>query len=136
LLVLAVGAGGWNYAVSYRADLESPRDLPFAPYSTPELLLLEEAYAAEVTRTRELYEERLERAKAPPRGQAQPQPLAGRVARLERAQAAAGKARSAQADFAENEARLAEVQSELDRRSQPLAGLRVHLERLVRRNRD
>jgi hypothetical protein len=42
--------------------------------------------------------------------------------------------RDAQADFAENEARLREVEAELARRSQPLAGLRVHLERLLRRN--
>ena len=30
VLLLALGAGGWNYAISYRADLESHRDLPFA----------------------------------------------------------------------------------------------------------
>ena len=134
LVLFAFGAGGWNYYQSYRADLESHRDLPFAIYSTPELRLLEEAYANESARAHALYEKRQGPARERPGGGAQDQRLTSRVANLERIQAATRKMRDAQADFAENEARLREVEAELARRSQPLAGLRVHLERLLRRN--
>lgn len=132
LVLLAFGAGGWNYYQSYRADLESHRDLPFATYSTPELHLLEEAYAQESERARAVYQER--QGLAGQRPGAANQRLADRVANLERTQAATRKMRDAQADLAENEARLREVEAELARRSQPLAGLRVHLERLLRSN--
>ena len=134
LLLLALGAGGWNYAISYRADLESHRDLPFAAYSTPELRLLEDAYADEAERARALYEQRRGLAEESSGNGSQEQRLASRGANLERAQAEARNMRSAQTDFAENEARLGEVRAELKRRSRPLPGLRVHLERLLRKN--
>ena len=134
VVLLALGAGGWNYSISYRADLESHRDLPFAPYSTPELRLLEEAYADEAELARTLYEQQRGLAEKSTGSGSQEQRLASRIANLERAQAEARKMRSAQTDFAENEARLGEIRAELERRSRPLARLRVHLERLMRKN--
>lgn len=135
-LLILVGLGGWNYQKSYRADLENHRSLPFESYSTDDLQSLRFAYSEELERSQVIYGQR---RSALGRGGEKSAPsarLADRVAALERSQASAGALREARADLAQHEARLRDVDAELERRRQALPFLRLHLERLLRLDHD
>ena len=134
VLLVLLGTGAWNYHRSYRADLENHRSLPFASYSTPDLVSLQAGYSEELERSQALYARRRAALGERPDAGVHGPGLADRVAALERTQASARGIREARADFAQNEARLREVEAELERRSRPGAELRLHLERLVRRD--
>ena len=131
-LVFLVGLGGWNYQRSYRADLENHRALPFESYATDDLLSLQAGYSAELERSEAIYSQRRAALGQAAKKSVPGARLADRVAALERSQASAGALREARADLAQHEARLRDLDAELERRSQPLPLLRLHLERLLR----
>jgi hypothetical protein len=133
-LLVLLGAGVWNYFQSYRDDTENPRSRPFESYSTPDLISLQEAYAGQTERNREAAVREQKTRGKPQRASGSPHRLSDRVKILEEQQAAAGALRNARADFAESEARLGEVEAELQRRSELLSPLRIHMERLFRRD--
>ncbi|HIG01504.1 MAG TPA: hypothetical protein EYQ66_09410 [Myxococcales bacterium] len=133
LLIVLFSAGGWNYFRSYQADLKNHRNMPFSSYSTPDLSALQAAYNQALESSRSAYSEKRSAQDRPPRRNSDRSNLADRVRALERSQAKAGGLRSAQADLAQAEARLGEIEAEIERRSEFLAGLRVHFERLFRR---
>lgn len=133
-LIFLFCAGGWNYYRSYRADVENHRSRPFGTFSTPDLISLQSAYGQEVERNRKAFAREQNSHRRQPRENPAPQRLSDRVKTLEKRQAAAAALRNTQADFAQSEARLREVEAELQRRNEPLSPLRVHLERLFRRD--
>ena len=133
-LIFLLCAGGWNYYRSYRADVENYRSRPFGTFSTPDLISLQSAYGEEVERNRKAYAREQNAHRRQPRENPAPQRLSDRVKTLEKRQAAAGALRDIRADFAQSEARLGEVEAELQRRSEPFSPLRMHLERLFRRD--
>ena len=131
-VVVLLGFGAANYYRSYRADAESHRSMPFSEYSTANLISLRGAYAEELEDSQKTYARaKSGPAKSPPRD-GENHRLADRVARLDRTQAVAHALREALADVGQNEARLREVEAELERRENPLAAVRVHVERLFR----
>ena len=134
LLIVLLSAGGWNYFRSYQADLKNHRNMPFSSYSTPDLSALQAAYDQARESSRSAFSEKRSAQDRPRRQNSDISNLADRVRALEQSQTKAGGLRSAQADFAQAEARLREIEAEIKRRSQPLAGLRVHIERLFRRD--
>ena len=131
-LVVLIGLGGWNYQKSYRADLENPRALPFEGYATDDLRSLRAAYSEELERSQVVYSKRRASLGQTAKKSVSGAKLADRVAALERSQASAGALREARADLAQHEARLRDLDAELERRSQALPLLRLHLERLLR----
>ena len=131
-LLVLLGAGGWNYYQSYRDDTENHRSRPFGSYSTPDLISLQEAYAGQTESYREAFMREQQTGGKPQPASGSPRRLSDRVKVLEERQAAAGALRNARADFAESEARLREVEAELQRRSELLSPLRIHIERLFR----
>jgi hypothetical protein len=134
LLIVLLSAGGWNYFRSYQADLKNHRNMPFSSYSTSDLSALQAAYQQAWESSRSAYSQKRSARDRPPRQNSDLPNLADRVKALEQSQAKAGGLRSAQADFAQAEARLGEIKAEIERRSEALAGLRVHFERLFRRD--
>ncbi len=131
-LVCLLGLGGWNYYRNYQADLANPRQLPFAGYSSEDLLALKAAYASESESAGALYAESRARLSAPSARGGAGQGLSERVKALERSQATADSIRRTRTDLAHNQARLEEVDAELERRRKPFAAVWLHLERLFR----
>ncbi len=131
-LIFLLGAGGWNYYRSYRADVGNHRSRPFGTYATPDLIVLQSAYGREVESNRNAFareqSSQQRQARENPAGHGQ----SDRVKTLEKRQAAAGALRNARADFAQSEARLRDVEAELQRRTELFSPLRFHLERLFR----
>jgi len=124
VLLLLVGAGGWNYWRNLQVEAKEPR--PYAGYSDRDLAALIDAYRNEV--------DRLEgRSAARPGGAARAAgPLLGeRLAAYERVRRASARRRKMETELAGQEGILRRLEREQQIRRERGRGWRLHLHRLV-----
>lgn len=125
LLVVALGAGGFNYHRNWSAEAEeAPR--PYRGYGDDDLAALVGAYEQEVAALQERYDA----ARAAPRAEGRGQLLGEQVRDFERARARGDALRQLAADVAEREAVLRELHREQSLRT-GASGLALHVKRLL-----
>jgi hypothetical protein len=125
LLLLLLGAGGWNYYRNWEAESRIPR--PYRGLSASEV----EALAASHRREAEALEARYAAARRSRAPGGSAQLLGDRVDEYEAAAAQGRRTRELGADLSEHEAVLDELALELERRVAERDWLRLHLRRLV-----
>jgi hypothetical protein len=127
LLVLLIGGGGYNYWRNLEQEKREARPRPFESYATPDLESLRGAYAQEVSTAQSRFDAQQRR-----RVRASGNGLIGeQIEEFERVKRSTSKLRDLQAEVAESEARLREIDYELGFRRAQLSGLKLHLKRLV-----
>jgi len=127
LLVVVIAAGGANYYRNWQAEDQQAPARPFQGYAAGDLEALRAAYAQEVESFQQRYAAQESRRQRPSGTGLMDQ----RVREFERVQATSQRLRELRADVAEREARLREVEAEIALRSDPAAGLTLHLGRLL-----
>ena len=129
LLLLALGAAGsWNYHRNWKAEQQEQGNRPLSGYPTAGLEGLAMGYRAEI--------EALEQVAASARRQTSEAQhrtfLSERVQEFERIQRSSARIRDLNGDLRQREARLREVEQELEYRNRVESdGLQLHLSRLI-----
>ncbi|MBW2230830.1 MAG: hypothetical protein JRH17_10605 [Deltaproteobacteria bacterium] len=127
LLALLIGAGGYNYWRNFQREQLDERPRPFRTYETADLESLRDAYTTEVSQAEGRFSAQNRRRVRPAS-----QPLmAESVDEYERVKRSSVKLRDLKADVAEHEARVREINRELSFRSAQLAGVKLHIKRLI-----
>lgn len=124
LLALAA-VGGWNYHRNYKAELAERRPEAFSGYSTESLERLRSAYQTEIEGVSVEYQSLKSK-------RAQVRAVAGvgdGVKQFEKIQKSANRLREVTAELASNEARIRDINDELQYRS--ANGFGVHFKRLT-----
>ncbi|MEZ4330567.1 MAG: hypothetical protein R3F35_02360 [Myxococcota bacterium] len=128
LLVLLLGAGGWNYHRNYQHELASAKTRPYSSYSARDVELLRDAVVAEL----EVARARLSRAKKGRARAVRDQgTVAGNVRQFDRTARASDAIRAASGDVAEREGMKAALDRELESRADAGTGWMLHLKRLT-----
>lgn len=126
-LAVLTGLGAWNYHRNMQAETQESAPRPFQAYQTTDLEALRAAYAQEVETSQRAYE-----AQSSRRQRARGEGLMDeRVREFEKIQRTSDRLRDLRADVAEREARLREIDAELELRAGAQAGLSLHLKRLL-----
>lgn len=127
LLAVLVAAGGWNYHRNWQAEAQDAKPRPFENYESADLEALRDAYAQEVEAFQSRYDaQESTRQRASGAGL-----MDQRVKEFEQIQATSDRLRDLRADVAEREARLREIEEEIGYRASQVAGLQLHLSRLL-----
>ena len=123
LLVLLVGAVGWNYHRNLAHEQSELR--PYRSYSDADLATLLAAYEQESKATGRRYDAAVDRrAHVKPKGD-----VMGNVQEFERAQRVRLAARDARSDFAEARTSLEGLRKEVARRARDRSPLQIFLRR-------
>ena len=128
LLLLAVGAGGYNYHRNLVAETVEQGGRPFKGYADQDLVDLKAAYGMQVDSRKGDYD-RL--AKRRQKSASNKELLAEKILNFERIQRAGDEKRAMAGFVAENQARVQEIEAELAYRQSLNAGLAVHIKRLT-----
>ncbi|MBW2496070.1 MAG: hypothetical protein JRF61_02250 [Deltaproteobacteria bacterium] len=128
LLLLLVGAGGWNYHRNWQIEKETDGTRPYRGYAVADLEALREAYAGELETTQARFVEARSRRARPSRGGGS---MAENVEQFRRTSRASAAIRDAAADVAEHQSQIAELERELELRSRFGSGMLRHLRRLT-----
>lgn len=128
VLVILLGAGGWNYHRNYQLELASAKSRPYSGYSARDVELLRDAVAAEL----EVARARLVRAKQGRARSVRDQgSVEGNVRQFDRTARASDGIRKASGDVAERESMKAALDRELALRADGSSGWTLHLKRLT-----
>ena len=127
LLVLLIGFGGYNYHRNWQIEQQGESARPFRTYTLDDLTALRDAYEQEAQQYERRYTKKdRQRVRASGEGL-----MAERVAEFERIKRNSEKLRALGGQVAEHEARLAEIQREIDYRLTLDQGMALHLRRLT-----
>lgn len=127
LLVLLIGLGGYNYHRNWKAEQNTgPR--PFQGYEIEDLGQLRDAYDAEVAEYEQHYSAQQQKRY---RAKGSKALMGERVDEFERIQHNSERLRDLGTQVAEREARLREIEKELDYRIALDTGFALHLKRLT-----
>jgi hypothetical protein len=127
LLVLLAGAGGYNYYRNMMLEQQDNRPRPFKGYATTDLESLRDAYTGEAARSQKRYDSRDQsRVRASGEGL-----IDQRLDEFERIQHNSSALREIGGQVAEQEARVREIEEELQYRSSLKSGMDLHLKRLL-----
>jgi hypothetical protein len=128
LLLLLVGAGGWNYHRNLQLEKASENDRPYRSYAVEDLEALRAATSAELDAMRARFEA-ARRQRARPVGDIGS--ISDNVEQFENTTRASTAIRDAAARVAEREGQLAALDRELQLRAQMGQGLARHLKLLT-----
>jgi hypothetical protein len=127
MLILLIGLGGYNYHRNWKAEQNTgPR--PFETYETEDLSQLRDAYEAEVSQYETRYSAQNQRRV---RASGDDALMQERVGEFERIQRNTERLRDLGTQVAEREARLREIEKELDYRLALATGFTLHVKRLT-----
>ena len=127
VLVVLLGLGGWNYHRNLQAEARDDRPRPFKGYAEEDLEAMRAAYEHEAAEFQKRYSAQDAKRQRSTGGGLMDENLEA----FERAQASSGRLRELRADVADREARLRELEQELNYRSASLSGVKLHLKRLL-----
>lgn len=127
LLVIAGGAGGYNYHRNLQAEIEEEGPRRFEQYSDADLETLAAAYQAEIDQ----YQQLADSARAKPTTVRDRGLISDRVREFERVQATGDRQRDLRGQVYERQGQLAEIQREQQLREPGTQGLALHLKRLL-----
>jgi len=128
LLLLLVGAGGWNYYRNWQIEKETEGTRPYQSYAVADLEALRGAHRSELEATEARFDEaRSRRARPSLTGGS----MAENVEQFRRTSRASAAIRGAAAEVAEHKSQIAELDRELELRSRFGSGVLRHLKRLT-----
>jgi len=127
LLVLLAGLGGYNYHRNMMLEQQDSRPRPFEGYASADLEALRDAYTGEAARNQKRYDSR-DRMRVRASGEGL---MDERLDEFERIQRNSSALRAIGGQVAEQEARVREIDAELEVRSSMKSGMELHLERLL-----
>ncbi len=128
LLLLAAGAGGWNYHRNLEIEKASEGNRPYRSYAVEDLESLRAAYASELESVRANFDS-AKRRRARPVGDVGS--IAGNVEQFQNTTRASSAIRAAAAGLAESQEQVAELDRELEIRSQFGEGMARHVKLLT-----
>ncbi len=127
-LVLLLGLGAYNYHRNWTAESAAQGPRPFESYATGDLEQLRDAYNSEIVQLERHYSAQ-ERRRV--RARSEGLMMGERLDEFERVQRTSGKLREIGTEVADRQARLRDVEKELEYRVALKAGLELHLQRLT-----
>ena len=128
LLLVLVGAGGWNYYRNLQLEKASDGDRPYKSYAVEDLESLRAAYAAELEGGRARFDS-AKRQRARPTGDVGS--IAGNVEQFQITTRASSAIREAAAGVAAQQGQVEQLDRELGLRKQFGEGFARHLKRLT-----
>jgi hypothetical protein len=128
LILLVLGAGGYNYHRNLITEQMGEGARPFKSYADSDLQNLEAAYRVEVDGTKGAYDKMARDRVAKRSGK---ELLKENIKHFDRVQRKSERKRAVAGVVAENMTRLAEVEAEIAYRRHVTGGLSVHLKRLT-----
>ncbi len=128
VLLLLASAGGYNYHRNWTAEQAAQGPRPYKTYSETDLTALRDAYRDEVDEFKRRYSTQQHGRQ---RADGSAAYVGERIAEFERIQRSSSALRATSQEVATREARLAEVQKELDYRAVLAGGLSLHIKRLT-----
>jgi len=128
LLLIITIAGGWNYHRNWQAERASESKRPYQNYAEADLVSLRDAYASELAGVRANFDS-AKRRRARPVGDVGS--IAGNVEQFQKTTRASSAIRKAAARVAERESQIAQLERELEMRTQFGEGLARHVKRLT-----
>jgi hypothetical protein len=126
-LVLLIGLGGYNYHRNWQSEQVDQGPRPFETYETADLTALRDAYEVEAAQYEQRYSAQ-ERQRYRSKGEGL---MGERVEDFERIQRNSGRLRELSADVADRQARMRDIERELDIRLAQANGLALHMKRLI-----
>ena len=128
VLVLLIGVGAYNYHRNLKLEIATEGPRPFKSYQTADLESLKSAYQQELDAYQRQYQKvRNGRTGVEPSGQL----LDEKLANFERARKTGNAMRAATSEVADREARMREINRELNVRASLANGFALHMKRLV-----
>lgn len=128
LLFVLMAAGGWNYHRNWKAEKATENSRPFQTYSAEDLESLRNAYASELAGVQANFDS-AKRKRARPVGDVGS--IAGNVEQFRKATRASTAIRQAAAGVAKRERQIAELDREIEIRSQLGQGFARHMKRFT-----
>ena len=128
LLLVLIVAGGWNYHRNWQAEKATENSRPYRSYAVNDLASLRDAYASELAGDRANFDS-AKRRRARPSGDVGS--IAGNVEQFKRTTRASSAIRQAAAGVVERKGQIAELDRELEIRTQFGEGFARHMKRLT-----
>ena len=128
LLLLLVGAGGWNYHRNWQLEKATENTRPYESYAVADLEALQEAYASELRGVRAEFDSAKRNRARTVRDVGS---IAGNIEQFQQTTRASTAIRMAAAGVSEREEQISELEREIEMRSRFGEGLGRHLKRLT-----